>query len=516
MHKPTTITLYSFKKLIFIVSCGQPCLVWSQDSLPECVWTQFEHANGTPASAGCMVAGVPVGVWKSYSELGELISEGARENNLPEGSWWFYDQGQVREEVHYSRGLKHGIQVLHHDGMLTDSVVWVQGQKEGDAKSFRPDGTLKLTTPYQRNIREGKAIQFNNQEEPCGFRWYKIDRLVASEVFNRRDENGLKTGLWKVFHTSGRVLESGSYMRNVRHGLFQFFDARGTLVRVERYHMGELVVEDNEEGSQPELQEVHRRDGSLESTTMYIQGVKQGVSRTFNNQGEVVAGAIFDQDELVAEGITLKDGTKDGVWREFWPNGQVRAEGLYESGLREGIWTFYRITSEKEQEGNYRQGVFHGTWTWWYLDGEIHREEDYTRGKLDGEFLELDTVGGVLVKGTFVGGDPEGPWIRNVHNHLEEGNYLSGQKDGVWRMTDASDVVRFEGMYSFGQPVGKHKYWHPNGVVEEVGKYESGAKHGKWRLYDDQGNLLHEYIYNYGKLRKVDGSKVDKRRDGKR
>ena len=43
---------------------------------------------------------------------------------------------------------------------------------------------------------------------------------------------------------------------------------------------------------------------------MYIQGVKQGVSRTFNAQGEVVAGALFDQDELVAEGITLKDGTK--------------------------------------------------------------------------------------------------------------------------------------------------------------------------------------------------------------
>ena len=486
----------------------------SQADTPDCVWTQFEHANGTLASEGCMVDGVPAGVWKSYSELGELISEGARENNLPEGRWWFYDQGQVREEVHYHQGVKHGIQVLHQDGVLTDSVVWVQGQKEGDAKSFRPDGTLKLTTPHQQNVREGKAVQFNLREEPHGFRWYKNDRLVASEVFNRRDDEGLRTGEWKVFHASGRVLESGPYRRDKRHGLFQFFDARGTLVRVERYDMGELVLDETEEAAQPELREVRRSDGSLESTTMYIQGVKQGVSRTFNDQGEVVAGAIFDQDELVAEGITLKDGTKEGSWREFWSNGQIRAEGSYESGLREGMWTFYRITGEKEQQGKYREGAFHGTWTWWYPGGQIHREEDYTRGKLDGEFLELDTAGGVLMKGTFVGGDPEGPWVRNVHNHLEEGNYLSGQKDGVWRITDASDVVRFEGSYSFGQPEGKHRSWHPNGVLKEVGKHESGAKHGKWRLYDDQGNLLHEYIYNYGKLRKVDGSKVDKRRDG--
>ena len=253
----------------------------------------------------------------------------------------------------------------------------------------------------------------NLNEVPHGFRWYKNDRLVASEVFNRRDEEGLKSGEWKVFHTSGRVLESGPYEQDMRHGLFQFFDARGTLVRVERYDMGELVVNEMDKEEQPELREVRRSDGSLESTTMYIRGVKQGVSRTFNDQGEVVAGAIFDQDELVAEGITLKDGTKEGPWREFWPNGQIRAEGMYESGLREGKWTFYRIAGEKEQEGKYRQGAFHGTWTWWYPGGKIHREEDYTQGKLDGEFLELDTAGDVLVKGTFVGGDPEGLWIRN-------------------------------------------------------------------------------------------------------
>ena len=113
-------------------------------------------------------------------------------------------------------------------------------------------------------------------------------------------------------------------MRDKRHGLFQFFDARGTLVRVERYDMGELVVEEMEEEAQPSC-EVRRSILSLESTTMYIQGVKQGESDV-QHPGEVVAGALFDQDELVAEGITLKDGTKEGPWREFWPNGQIRAK----------------------------------------------------------------------------------------------------------------------------------------------------------------------------------------------
>ena len=64
--------------------------------------------------------------------------------------------------------------------------------------------------------------------------------------------------------------------------------------------------------------------------------------------------------------------------------------------------------------------------------------------------------------------------------------------------------------------MGKHQQWHPNGVLEEAGKYEGGTKHKKWKLYDEAGVLLHEYIYRYGTLLKVDGSKVDQRRDDRR
>ena len=66
VHKPITITFSSFKKFIFIVSCGQPFWMLSQADTPDCVWTQFEHANGTLASEGCMVDGVPA---VSYTHL---------------------------------------------------------------------------------------------------------------------------------------------------------------------------------------------------------------------------------------------------------------------------------------------------------------------------------------------------------------------------------------------------------------------------------------------------------------
>ena len=132
-----------------------------------------------------------------------------------------------------------------------------------------------------------------------------------------------------------------------------------------------------------------------------------------------------------------------------------------------------------------------------------------------GTFLEYDTTGAALVSGAYEQGLRHGAWRIQVNDHLQEGDYVYGEKDGVWTHTYGNGKRQFEGAYVVGQPDGKHRTWHENGVLEEEGKYESGVKHKKWRLYDDTGVVLHEYIYRYGKLRKVDGSKVDKRRDGK-
>ena len=338
---------------------------------------------------------------------------------------------------------------------------------------------------------------------------------MASESFNRLNDRGLKTGPWKEFHPSGRVVESGFYLDDLRHGVFQFFDARGSVVRVVEYRHGEEVLPEENRAPVVELQEVRREDGSLAETITYVDGVKQGVSRSFDAAGEVVSGSVFDQDVLVAEGITLKDGRRNGPWKEYWPNGNLRAEGMYIDDERDGDWVFYRENREKEQQGRYVRGSVHGLWTWWYPGGKVHRKERYTRGTLNGEFLELDTAGKALVKGQYKGGQKEGFWRIHIHDHLEEGTYLLGQKDGEWTHTYGNGKKQFQGTFSFGQPEGRHRTWHPNGVLEIEGRYESGAKHKKWRLYDDQGSLMHEYIYRYGKLRKVDGSKVDKRRDGK-
>ena len=515
INMPTTTHLSFLRKFILIVLCGKAGLGWTQPDLNGCEWKQFLHENGAVASEGCFVQGIPTGIWTSYSNRGMKLSEGERINNEPHGEWRFYKDGLIQETATFLEGTREGFQTLWNDGMLTDSVFWKDGMKHGIAKSFRPDGSLSLELPYQNDKREGKATTFNGSSEPHGYRWYKNDRLVASESFNRVDEQGRKTGPWKVFHPEGRILETGFYLEDMKHGFFQYFDARGAVIRVVEYRKGVEVLTEEERNPVVELREVVRDDGTLAETLTYVDGVKQGVARQYDTSGVITGGSVFEQDVLVAEGITQRDGSKHGPWTEYWPNGNIRAQGNYLNNQRDGEWVFFRESGEKEQQGKYLQGSFHGSWIWWYPGGNIHRRERYNKGKLNGEFLELDTAGESLVQGMYEEGLKEGFWRTHIHDHLEEGGYLLGQKEGEWTHTYGNGKRQFLGSYSFGQPVGKHRTWHPNGALESEGRYESGAKHKKWRLYDDTGSLLHEYIYRYGKLRKVDGAKVDKRRDGK-
>lgn len=515
VHKPT-MTISSFlKKFIFIACCGQPFLGWTQPELEGCVWTQFFHEDGALASEGCLVNGLPVGLWTNFDPQGNILSRGERVNNQPHGVWQFYQGGVLKEEATFMNGSKEGPQMFWTENIMTDSINWVKGKKEGWAFRFDSKGGLKMKTPYKGDQKEGKAVTCNAEGLPHGHRWFKNDRLVASEDFNRFDSEGLKTGPWKVFHPSGREVETGFYEAGLKHGVFQFFDARGKLQRVVTYRNGVEVVLKEDDKPQVEVMSILREDGSVSETVTYMNGVKDGVTRRFDMDGQVVGGALFENDVLAAEGVTTEEGKREGPWKEFWPDGSLKKEGSYANGLKEGRWVFYRRSGEKEQEGVYLNNDVHGTWTWWYADGALHREESYHKGEPEGAFLELDTAGEALVLGQYVAGEREGMWRVHVNDHVEEGSYLAGQKHGKWTHTYGSGKRQFEGEFDFGQPVGKHQQWHPNGVLEEAGKYEGGAKHKKWKLYDEAGVLLHEYIYRYGTLHKVDGSKVDQRRDSK-
>ena len=501
------------KKGLILLCCGN--VVWAQPDLPGCEWTEYLHANQSVASEGCLVDGIPTGIWTNYSDRGVIESRGARMAGKPDGKWEFFELGALSEELEFQMGAKHGIQVLWKEGAVTDSIPWKENQKEGLAQSFRPDGSMIRTTPYEANMREGKEVVFDETGIRIEFRLYKNNKLISSEQFNRYDDRGEKSGLWLEFHPSGRIIERGVFENGLKHGLFQWFDARGNVIRMERYVHGELMTPEELAESQVVVEPIRNAEGKVVKTVTTVNGVKEGPTRMFDEEENIIAGELYENGQKVGEGITSMDGQKNGWWKEFDGFGNLMAEGEYQEDLRVGEWSFYRDSGELEQQGVFIHGEFDGTWTWWYPGGDVHRLENYRRGVLDGEFLELDTMGNPIVKGGYTNGFKDGYWIVEVQDYVEQGEYIEGMKHGMWQHIYPDNSLQYEGEWKFDQPIGKHKMWHANGVLKEVGVYQNGLKHKKWKEFNLDGSIHRQYIYRYGKLRRLDGVKVDRRRDGK-
>lgn len=98
----------------------------------------------------------------------------------------------------------------------------------------------------------------------------------------------------------------------------------------------------------------------------------------------------------------------------------------------------------------------------------------------------------------------------------------NGLKQGAWVKKDANGKLKYRGQFKDGAPVGKFKYYNPDGVIVTVmnfltadtvlathfhdnskksayGYYVNKQKEGVWRFYDRNGILLSEEHYKSGK-----------------
>ena len=239
-------------------------------------------------------------------------------------------------------------------------------------------------------------------------------------------------------------------------------------------------------------------------------GLKSGVFREYDEQGNIVNGYIYKQDTLLSEGMILFDGTYRGEWKNYYNTGQIRETGTYINGLLDGKWVYYYPSGKKEQEGEYKNNLPFGVWIWYYPNGKIQRRESYNGyGKLEGTVTEYDSLGTEIARGEYYNDLQEGPWFYFVGDHKEIGSFTIGKPDGVWNYYYHNGTLAFTGAFDEGEPKGKHIYYHQNGIKKELGKYVGGTKDGNWRVFNTAGEEIEEIQYKNGEIYKINGFKVE-------
>lgn len=476
----------------------------------------FNYPNGSKASEGYIRNGKPDGFWRSYYITGVKKSEGKYTNFMLDSIWVFFDQvGDTTDKINYLYGKKNGYYYRYEKDPSVGLYIWSKelyagDRKEGTAYIYFPDGKIKQTFTYNAGKKEGLSKEYDQNGNIITLYEYNNDFLISRERINRRGEEGLKQGEWKEFYPEGTIRKEMTYRDDRLHGYYKEYDKRGMLVLTMLYDNGAIVKSEVED--EPDIEIVNRYDstGRLTYNGPYRNDVPVGIHREYGEQGQVINAFIYnDNGLLLSEGIVDESGNQNGKWKDYYPDGKIKAEGVYNNNRRSGMWKFYNNSSGVEQTGSYNNGRPDGLWQWYYNDGSILREEEYFQGFRDGSYTEYDRDGSIIVTGQYTDGEKNGQWKYTSGDYIEEGKYIIGLKDGQWKAYYSDGTLKFRGSYVQGNPHQKHFYYYESGRVKEEQYYQMGIRQRTWKKYDEEGNTILTITYKDDVERSINGVKID-------
>ena len=470
---------------------------------------QYHYENGKVSSEGYLRDGKPDGYWKTYYPTGQIKSEGGRKNFQLDSTWNFYSEnGMLQKSIQYKNNDRNGWERLYDDkGKLNEEYLYENNLKNGAAKWYYESGQLRKEGQFLNSKEEGKAIEYAADGRIITLLTYRNGFIYTEERINRYDEQNKRVGIWRDLYQDGRLSLEGNWSAGMKNGVFKFYNRKGELEKLERYENDVLIV-DEASTAILDIRKEYHSNGKLKEVGTYREGKKQGNFRVYDLEGKETDGLLYDNDIQVGKGMIDSLGRRVGEWTLLYPDGNKRAQGKYVAGLREGNWTYFYANGKTEQTGVYKLDWPTGMWKWYHGNGLLHREEMYRNGREDGSSIEYDSLGVIINEGEYTAGVKNGKWKLTVNDHIEEGQFLDGERDGVWTAYYGNGNKMFEGEFQSGVPIDKHRYWYDNGQLEMAGKYLGGEMEGRWDFYDMNGYPSMQLDYKGGSVIRINGQKI--------
>jgi antitoxin component YwqK of YwqJK toxin-antitoxin module len=182
------------------------------------------------------------------------------------------------------------------------------------------------------------------------------------------------------------------------------------------------------------------------------------------------------------------NGKRQGVWKKYYSNNNIRYEGTFKAGNEIGVFKYYDITDSThpiiikafkpnstiatvsfytvkgvlESTGTMDGKNRIGKWLYYYPDGKtLMIEENYVNGVLDGVFKSYYKTGKIT----------------------EILNYKAGKLNGNTKRFADNGVLLDDLNYKNGKLEGAAKYYNINGKLIYAGHYKDDEKIGEWEFY---------------------------------
>jgi antitoxin component YwqK of YwqJK toxin-antitoxin module len=97
-------------------------------------------------------------------------------------------------------------------------------------------------------------------------------------------------------------------------------------------------------------------------------------------------------------------------------------------------------------------------------------------------------------------GRKSGAWEEtDPHGGVVSGEYVAGEREGMWRHSFRDGSLRSEFHYENGELSGECVWYRQGGGLLQKGGFLAGEKHGFWQRWSSDGALLDEGTFVRGK-----------------
>lgn len=433
------------------------------------------------------------GLWYYFFDNGNLKSYGNHVNNLKEGEWkYFYLNGNIKEISNYKNGKLHGpVQENFENGITKTKLNYNMGMLDGNQEVYYQNGNIKGFYVFKNDKREGKEIEYFDN---------KVIRYETQYV------DGKINGEYKEFYNSGNVNQVFDFIDGQKVGKYiAYFDSENKLIKKEGllnksnesgewkyYNKQQILVQSGvfENGNKIGLWKSFYDNGKLKFEENYNNdGKLNGVYKFYSENGTLTEEFLYKNDLLTEykqyddSGKKLAEGNRDKKKidvKMFYPNGNIKKQGLLENNKATGEWQFYDYNGVLTSKYSYMNGDYEGVGYEYYGNQKIKNELNYKAGKAEGCYKEY-----------YVNG-----------NILETGMYVNDEKEGYWNEYTINNVLKSSNYYKNGKLIGEQKYFSSKGILESIEYIDNNNLKYKISYYDTLGKYKFSYYYSTGELQK--------------
>lgn len=371
---------------------------------------QTWNDDGTLFMERTLKSGADAGAFRVFDRAGALVISASRLGARYEGAHVVGNKATLRLEETYSRGKLVGPRRLWSFGtVILEENYDHNGQLDGRFASWRDRKSPRVQGSYSHGKRVGKWTWFDrtrSKEREGNFvagkktgtwsEWlegklvsrgnYSDDKPDGEFVYY--DTTGVVlgrfafkdgTGEMMTFYPNRQVASRQHMVNGLRHGSYQEFALTGRMVVSGKY------VRDHKHGSWREWTDL----GALTLEQHWKRGTLDGVVKKYDG-GKLHSEAHY------------KNGRAVGGYTEY-RNGKPALTGQFVEDRRQGTWTSYDAEGNVTLIATYKGGVLDGPWK--QLAGGAVLEGDMVAGRRSGTWTRTD-LGGVTSTTTYsVGSD---------------------------------------------------------------------------------------------------------------